>query len=31
RGYHMLESLGTSPGVVYLKKVDKDAKEVVHG
>ena len=23
RGYHMLESLGTNPSVVYLKKVDK--------
>jgi Fe-S-cluster-containing dehydrogenase component len=31
RGYHMLESLGTNPSVVYLKKVDKNAKEVVHG
>ena len=27
RGYHMLEELGTSPSVLYLKKVDKEAKE----
>ncbi len=27
RGYHMLEELGTEPNVLYLKKVDKDAKE----
>ncbi len=26
RGYHMLEELGTEPNVLYLKKVDKDAK-----
>ena len=31
RGYHMLESLGTNPSVVYLKKVDKHAEEVTHG
>ena len=28
RGYHMLESLGTHPSVVYLKKVDEHAEEV---
>ncbi len=27
RGYHMLGELGTEPNVLYLKKVDKDAKE----
>ena len=27
RGYHLLEELGTEPNVLYLKKVDKDAKE----
>ena len=27
RGYHMLEELGTEPNVLYLKKVDKNAKE----
>jgi Fe-S-cluster-containing dehydrogenase component len=27
RGYHLLPQYGTSPNVVYLKKVDKDAKE----
>jgi molybdopterin-containing oxidoreductase family iron-sulfur binding subunit len=26
RGYHLLEELGTEPNVLYLKKVDKDAK-----
>ena len=26
RGYHMLEELGTEPNVLYLKKVDKNAK-----
>lgn len=32
RGYTMLESLGTNPTVLYLKKVDKEAEEVVgHG
>ncbi len=30
RGYHLLEQLGTHPNVVYLKKVDKKAKEVSH-
>ena len=30
RGYHMLESLGTNPSVVYLKKIDKHAEEPVH-
>jgi len=28
RGYRLLDSLGTHPSVVYLKKVDKDALEV---
>ena len=27
RGYHLLEELGTEPNVLYLKKVDKDAKK----
>ena len=27
RGYKMLDELGTSPNVIYLKKVDKEAKE----
>ena len=31
RGYHMLEELGTNPSVVYLKKVETDFKEIVHG
>jgi molybdopterin-containing oxidoreductase family iron-sulfur binding subunit len=31
RGYVLLEQLGTHPSVVYLKKVDKHAEEVVHG
>ena len=32
RGYHLLESLGTHPNVIYLKKVDKEAKETeAHG
>ena len=31
RGYKMLESLGTNPTVLYLKKVDKEAEEVVNG
>ena len=30
RGYHMLESLGTHPSVVYLKKVDEHAEVVAH-
>ena len=30
RGYRMFEDLGTEPNVLYLKKVDKDAKEVAH-
>ncbi len=30
RGYHMLEELGTEPNVLYLKKVDKNAKEASH-
>ena len=30
RGYHMLESLGTHPSVVYLKKVDEHAEIVAH-
>jgi len=29
RGYHMLEHLGTHPSVVYLKKVDEHAEEIV--
>ena len=31
RAYRLLESLGTNPSVIYLKKVDKTAEEVVHG
>ena len=33
RGYKLLENLGTSPNVIYLKKVDKEAKELegAHG
>ena len=32
RGYRLLDSLGTHPSVVYLKKVDKTALEVeAHG
>ena len=33
RGYRLLENLGTSPNVIYLKKVDKEAKELeeAHG
>ena len=27
RGYKMLDELGTSPNVIYLKKVDKEAKD----
>ncbi len=30
RSYRMFEDLGTEPNVLYLKKVDKDAKEVAH-
>jgi len=30
RGYRLFEDLGTDPNVLYLKKVDKDAKEVAH-
>ena len=30
RGYHLLEELGTEPNVIYLKKVDKEAKEPTH-
>ena len=30
RGYSLLEELGTEPNVLYLKKVDKEAKEVSH-
>jgi Fe-S-cluster-containing dehydrogenase component len=30
RGYRLFEDLGTEPNVLYLKKVDKDAKEVAH-
>ena len=30
RGYSLFEDLGTDPNVLYLKKVDKDAKEVAH-
>ena len=30
RGYHMFDKLGTNPNVVYLKKVDKSAKEGAH-
>jgi molybdopterin-containing oxidoreductase family iron-sulfur binding subunit len=30
RGYRLLENLGTNPSVTYLKKVDKEAKEVAH-
>ncbi len=30
RGYHMLESLGTHPSVVYLKKVDEHAEVAAH-
>ena len=30
RAYSLLESLGTGPNVSYLKKVDKEAKEVSH-
>ena len=30
RGYHMLESLGTHPSVVYLKKVDEHAEIAAH-
>ena len=29
RGYKMMENLGTSPNVIYLKKIDKHAKETV--
>ncbi|MBI4200180.1 MAG: 4Fe-4S dicluster domain-containing protein [Chloroflexi bacterium] len=31
RRFRLLESLGTEPNVVYLKKVDLEAKEEVHG
>ena len=31
RAYTMLENLGTNPGVIYLKKVDKHAEDVAHG
>ncbi len=32
RGYFMLEGIGTSPSIVYLKKVDKEAEEAAeHG
>jgi molybdopterin-containing oxidoreductase family iron-sulfur binding subunit len=30
RGYRLLEGLGTEPNVLYLKKVDKKAKELSH-
>ena len=29
RGYKMMENLGTSPNVIYLKKIDKHAQETV--
>ena len=31
RGYRMFEELGTEPNVIYLKKVDQNAKEPAHG
>tara|TARA_B100000686_G_C16745671_1_gene949308 strand:- start:71 stop:808 length:738 start_codon:yes stop_codon:yes gene_type:complete len=31
RGYRMFEELGTEPNVIYLKKVDRNAKEAAHG
>ena len=31
RAYTLLESYGTNPNVIYLKKVDKHADEVAHG
>ena len=31
RAYSLLEEFGTNPSVVYLKKVDELAEEVVHG
>ena len=30
RRFHLLESLGTEPNVVYLKRVDSEAKEEAH-
>lgn len=30
RGYKLLGELGTEPNVTYLKKIDKDSKEVSH-
>ena len=30
RGYHLFEEIGTHPNVIYLKKVDHEAKEVAH-
>ena len=27
RGYHLMPQYGTTPNVVYLKKVDENAKE----
>ena len=30
RGYRLLEEIGTEPNVLYLKKVDKEAKELSH-
>ena len=30
RGYHLLDSLGTGPNVIYLKKVDEKASEPAH-
>ena len=30
RGYKLLDSLGTDPNVIYLKKVDAEAKEEAH-
>ena len=30
RAYRLLGDLGTKPNVLYLKKVDKDAKEPAH-
>ncbi len=30
RGYRLLEAIGTEPNVLYLKKVDKEAKELSH-